>query len=66
MKIYTLLALTSVGAVNLGKHHYKWVQGVTFLQESPISDSKDDRYFEESYLRDAANKEITEVKLTKE
>lgn len=56
MKLYTLIALTSVGAVNLGKHHYNWVPGVTFVQDAPISDSKDDRYFEESYQRDVASK----------
>ena len=67
MKVLAFIALTSsVAAVNL---KYKWVPGVTFLQDSPISDSKDDRYFEESYQRDMekpAYKEITEVKLTKE
>jgi hypothetical protein len=65
MKVLAFIALTS--AVSLNKH--KWVPGVTFVQDAPISDSKDDRYFEESYQSDVAKpeyKEITEVKLTKE
>lgn len=70
MKFLAFIALTSsVAAVKLGKNQYKWVPGVTFVQDAPLSESKDDRYFEESYQRDMTNpnyKEITEVKLTKE
>ena len=68
MKLSLILALTSVSAIN--RRSLKWVPGVTFLQDAPISDSKDDRYFEESYQRDTASghgqyAEITEVKLSK-
>ena len=68
MKLSLILALTSVSAIN--RRHHKWVPGVTFIQDSPISEAKDDRYFEESFQRDQANgkeaQEIKEVKLTKE
>ena len=68
MKFLAYIALTSsVAAVNLAK--YKWVPGVTFVQDAELSESKDDRYFEESYQKDMKNekyKEITEVTLTPE
>ena len=68
MKLSLILALTSVSAISRRQH--KWVPGVTFVQDAPISDARDDRYFEESYQRDAASShgqfaEITEVKLSK-